>query len=123
MKDGSTLLEVFEKEQKDRIANFGFPDWLNCECQGCRLPLGTESIMSVEVHFEPMFLGDISFNYFCKTCCSAFSRYLKCDIKNISEIAGIFALKTCPAPIVDNTTLFDPAEHNIIKKIVKEQKS
>lgn len=116
-----TLAKVFEDEHNARVENFGLPSWLTCECSGCKLQLDIGSIQSVEIHFEPMFIGDISFNYFCKDCYTAFARHLKCDIEHVSELAGIFALKTCPAPMIDSSKLFSPSEHNIVKRIEMEQ--
>lgn len=121
MQEGDTLVKIFEREHEERIAGFGIPYWLTCYCPGCKLPLGIGSIMSFSVRFEPMFVGDISFDYFCKSCSVSFSRHLKCDIKHISEIAKLFSLDNPPAQIVNvNDLLSNFMEHNVVKKLAKE---
>lgn len=122
MEDRSLLIKIFDREHNERISEFNLPQWLTCSCFGCTLPLGTDNIMSFEVHFEPMFLGDVSFNYFCKNCSSAFSKHLKCDLRSIAQLVDILSSIECPSRFVNSRELGSFVEHNVVKKILKEQK-
>jgi hypothetical protein len=120
MSQNLSLVKLFEVEHKKRIEGFGLQDWIDCQCEVCKSPLSTNDLMTIEIHFEPRFLGDISFNYFCKSCCSAFSKHLKCDVKNISDIIFVLAAKDQPAEIINQNKLSSFSEHNVIKRLMKE---
>lgn len=83
--------EHFEAVKREYIKNFGFKDWMGCECPTCRKYLDSQSALEISVCLTPQFLGDIAIAYFCPFCDSAFVWHIKCGIKNITQLMDVFS--------------------------------
>ena len=117
MIENNDLLKV-EESKKARLKEFNFPDWLTCECFGCSLSLSPEDILSFEVHFEPMFLGDMSFSFFCKNCSSLMTFHLKCDVESPADVYRVLTSKKMVGHLVDRNTLLKNSTHNILDNLL-----
>jgi len=116
------LVDKFNVIARERIREFGLPKWVETDCPTCKNRIALEDIMSFEVHFTPIFLGDISFSYMCKKCNSVFIRHAKCDVKHICDLMTIFKEETLKYRIDFRENFLNRNEHNVLFKLIEEEK-
>jgi len=113
------LNERCQKLVKERIEHFGLPKWVATSCPSCRKPIGASSIIEIQVHFEPMFLGDVSFSYHCRICNSLFIMHAKCDVKNVSDLVDVMSGEKV-YELQNRDELLRIGYHNILVAMVNE---
>ena len=116
------IIERSEAIAKERIKDFGLPKWVETECPSCKNKISKEDVLSFEVHFTPIFLGDLSFSYMCKKCNSIFIKHIKCNVKHIYDLMVIFKEESLNYRMDFRETFLNNHEHNAIFMIAEEEK-
>ena len=106
----------FKNEVCNRIEGFQFPEWVDTDCPSCRKVVYRKDIMGMEVHFVPMFLGDISFSYFCPHCNASFVKHVKCDVCSITDVENIL-FSDSNFELEDRDSLIQTGKHNLRSKV------
>ena len=101
----------YEPQVRSRIEGFGIPDWIEQECSVCRSKMTKYDVMGMELDLIPIFLGDVTFTFFCKNCHSSFMKHMKCDAHSFSDIAE--AMSGPPQRLVERDELFKNGIHNL----------
>ena len=117
IKSENFIEDTFKEARSLRLREFSLPSWLTCECSGCKLILLSTDVLSFEVHFEPIFLGDVSFSFFCGRCGSLINMHLKCDLESPADLYRILTSKEIPGRFVNRNEVCSLLEHNVLKKL------
>lgn len=120
--NSAEMVAKFDSVARERLRDFGLPQWAETECPVCKNEINIEDIVSFEVHFTPIFLGDISFSYICKKCNSIFIKHVKCDVKRICDLILIFNEESLHYRMDFRENFLNNHEHNVLFKIIEEEK-
>lgn len=114
--DNSSQFVAFCSEKCNSFKeNWGFPDWAKTSCISCNINLDIKSIYEMSIHFNPMFLGDVSISYLCPSCNSLFVVHYKNDMKKLSDIQEFFNSKLTKQGIL-REDLINKNIHNVLEK-------
>ena len=113
------VVASFRKVAEERRSEFGFPRWIEIDCPVCQSNLFLKDIQDLSIHFTPMFLGDVSFDYFCSQCGSLICMHLKCDVKNLQELISILGSDK-QHNLVLREKLINMSHHNVLKSMSKK---
>ncbi len=120
--NSTEMVEKFDLIAKERIMNFGIPKWIETECPTCKNRVDREDIVSLEIHFTPIFLGDVSFSYICKKCNSIFIKHIKCDVKHVYDLMVIFKEESLNYRMDFRENFLNNNEHNVLFKMIEDEK-
>jgi len=103
------------------IDEFKFPDWVITNCPSCFNETNAKAIISVQIHFEPIFLGDMSFTYHCSHCHAIFIMHVQCNINTPYDFVKILNSKN-KYHLINRDELLKSGHHNIFVNMTKDNK-
>jgi hypothetical protein len=116
-----TVNSDFQKKASEVISKFGLPNWAETSCPVCKKQMYKHDILSVEIHFTPMFLGDVSFSYHCKHCNCAVILHAKCDVGTLVDFVNI--MNSEESELISRDELINDGFHNVRDKVWNNQKT
>ena len=76
-------------EAMNRMASSGIPNWVEVECPGCNSLMKVANIRSVQLHFDPKYYGNVSFDFHCLHCNSVSQWHIESGITSVEQVPGV----------------------------------